>query len=105
MVVVCSVNFTSHLLLTRPLSCRQLMQSIAYFPSDVFKILRDPTSTVDLYVPRTDITFDDFRLRDSELLKQGGAMLKKQWDSSRKGGVLQGLGWDSFFKAVLTFCT
>jgi hypothetical protein len=80
------------------------MQSIAYFPSDVFKYIRDPASSINLYVTCTSLTFDNFRLQDAELLKHGGAVLKKEWDDRRREGAFQSFGWDRFVQAVLTFC-
>jgi hypothetical protein len=79
---------------------RQLARSIFYFPSEIFKICRDPLSTVDLFIPRTDITFDDFRIRDAELLRQGAMTLKAHWDAS--GHIYHELLWDNFISGVLT---
>ncbi|KAJ8523084.1 hypothetical protein ONZ45_g410 [Pleurotus djamor] len=56
---------------------RQLLQSIAYFPSDVWKTCRDPMGTLDLYAPRADITFERFRIRDSELVREVGAKIRE----------------------------
>lgn len=64
----------------------------------------DPLSMIDLYVTRSDITFDSFRIRDAELLAQGGMMLKRQYDTSRSSGVLQGIGWDNFVQTVIFLC-
>jgi hypothetical protein len=85
------------------ISFRQLAKSIFYFPSEIFKICRDPFSTIDLFVPRTDITFDNFRIRDAELLRQGSMMLKAHWDAC--GHIYHAHLWDNFIKAVLTLGT
>ncbi|KAF4604653.1 hypothetical protein EYR40_003428 [Pleurotus pulmonarius] len=50
-----------------------LLWQMVYFPSDIWKFIREPMSFIDVYSPRADITFDDFRIRDSELLKDLGA--------------------------------
>ncbi|KZT08815.1 uncharacterized protein LAESUDRAFT_757515 [Laetiporus sulphureus 93-53] len=48
----------------------QVFTSIAQFPLDLFRVLDLPMRTVDLFVPRADITFDEFRIRDASLMKQ-----------------------------------
>lgn len=37
----------------------------------------DPSLSFDLCIPRADVTFDDFRIRDAELLRQGFNMLQE----------------------------
>ncbi|KAH7922785.1 hypothetical protein BV22DRAFT_1106424 [Leucogyrophana mollusca] len=49
---------------------RSLLYSIISLPFDIVNIYKDPMSTVDLHIPRLDVTFDDFRIRDAELLRQ-----------------------------------
>lgn len=64
---------------------RQMISAIVYFPSDLVKLYMDPSLSFDLYVPRADITFDNFRIRDAELLRQGFTLLQQrlsQKDSS-----------------------
>lgn len=79
--------------------------SILHFPVDVFALLYDPTTAIDLYVSRADVTFDYFRIHDAELLKQGGSRLRELWEKSRRNGALQGVGMDSLIGAILMFCT
>lgn len=53
---------------------------MVYFPSDLWKFIRDPMSFIDIYSPRADITFDNFRIRDSELLKELGAKAREMYE-------------------------
>lgn len=45
--------------------CRQLASSIANFPFDVVHALHYPMTAINLYVPRADITFDNFRVSEA----------------------------------------
>ncbi|KAI0042217.1 hypothetical protein FA95DRAFT_1564557 [Auriscalpium vulgare] len=40
-------------------------------PVDVYTLVTDPMRFIDLVVPRAQIQFDDFRMRDAELVRQG----------------------------------
>ena len=72
---------------------------------DVFALLYDPTTAVDIHVSRADVTFDDFRIHDTKLLKQGGSRLRELWEKSRRDGAFQGVGVDSLVGIILMFCT
>ncbi|KAL4250267.1 hypothetical protein ABKN59_003135 [Abortiporus biennis] len=56
----------------------QLLTSIVHFPYDLIHSLYYPMSTVNLYVPRLDIHFDEFRLRDAELTVQALSLIREQ---------------------------
>lgn len=47
------------------LLCRQIFTSLAQFPFDFLRFIDFPMSAVDLYVGRADVTFDEFRVRQS----------------------------------------
>jgi len=68
----------------------QLLSSLAQFPYDLYQILLHPMSTVNLYVPRADITFDHFRVRDAELLIQSVSLI-------RENMVKSGVEWQDVF--------
>ncbi|KII94315.1 hypothetical protein PLICRDRAFT_153850 [Plicaturopsis crispa FD-325 SS-3] len=80
-------------------SWRQIPMSILYFPSDLAKLYFDPLSFVDLHIPRADITFDDFRMRDAELVRQCGEMVARKFNEG--GKELTGFLWDVFLSALL----
>ncbi|KAL0951922.1 hypothetical protein HGRIS_008576 [Hohenbuehelia grisea] len=67
----------------------QLLLAMFYFPSNIVGILRDPTSAIDIFSPRTDVTFDNFRLRDSELLKHLGTTIITTYDDHKREGTLR----------------
>jgi hypothetical protein len=47
------------------------------FPLDLVVLYQHPMSLVDLYVTRADITFDEFKIRDAELVIQGLHMIEE----------------------------
>ncbi|EPT03425.1 hypothetical protein FOMPIDRAFT_1158916 [Fomitopsis schrenkii] len=57
---------------------RQIFTSLAQFPFDFLRFIDFPMSAVDLYVGRADVTFDEFRIRDAELVKQGFITLREK---------------------------
>ncbi|KAF8876489.1 P-loop containing nucleoside triphosphate hydrolase protein [Infundibulicybe gibba] len=63
---------------------------LVYLPFEIVKAFYDLASKIEIYAPRVDITFDDFRLRDTELFTQGGDLLQR-WYSSNEGEIL-GIG-------------
>ncbi|KAH9837362.1 uncharacterized protein C8Q71DRAFT_723615 [Rhodofomes roseus] len=88
----------------------QIFTSIVQFPFDLLRTVDYPMSTVDLYVSRADVVFDEFRrrfdvltvflqIRDAELVKQG-------FTSLREKTALFGINWgdailDAFVKTVV----
>ncbi|EGO05362.1 hypothetical protein SERLA73DRAFT_82989 [Serpula lacrymans var. lacrymans S7.3] len=60
----------------------RMFSSITSFPSDVLRIFMDPMSSIDIYCPRADITFDYFRIRDAELLRQGFVLFNEKLEYS-----------------------
>ncbi len=46
---------------------RQLASSIAHFPYDLVHVINYPMTSVNLYVTRVDITFDNFRVSSSPI--------------------------------------
>ncbi|KAI0964093.1 hypothetical protein AcW1_000994 [Taiwanofungus camphoratus] len=78
----------------------QLVTSIVQFPFDVVHVVNYPMSTVNLYVPRTDVTFDQFRIRDAELLIQGLSTIREKTFAA---GVHWGdVFFDAFIQAFIT---
>ncbi|KAF9492099.1 hypothetical protein BDN71DRAFT_1452021 [Pleurotus eryngii] len=57
-----------------------LLWQMVYFPSDIWKFIGDPMGFIDIYSPRADITFDNFRIRDSELFKELGAKAREMYE-------------------------
>lgn len=51
--------------------------AIFQFPIDLFTLYERPMTFVDIYVTQADITFDDFRVRDMQLVVQGLTMLQQ----------------------------
>lgn len=77
----------------------QMFTSVGQFPFDFFRFINFPMSTVDLYVNRADVVFDEFRLRDAELVRQGFMTLREKT-------ALFGVSWgdaifDAFVKTVV----
>lgn len=52
------------------------MCSIMMLPSDFIRICSDPSLLFDLHITRLDATFDRFRIRDAELLRQSCGMMQ-----------------------------
>ncbi|KAI0652737.1 hypothetical protein C8Q79DRAFT_939153 [Trametes meyenii] len=73
----------------------QLMSSLLQFPFDLFRAISSPVNSVDLYVTRVDVTFDSFRLRDAELVRQGFSL-------AREKAITSKVDWnDVFFDALV----
>ncbi|OBZ68476.1 hypothetical protein A0H81_11441 [Grifola frondosa] len=66
-----------------------LALSLFNFPSDCVHSLNYPMSNMNLYVTRLDITFDRFRIRDAELLRQSISLIREKSITSKVdwGGV------------------
>ncbi|KAH7907559.1 hypothetical protein BJ138DRAFT_1116595 [Hygrophoropsis aurantiaca] len=75
---------------------RSLIYSIISFPFDVVNIYKDPMSTIDIYIPRLDVTFDDFRIRDAELIRQSATLFIEKMRLNRVSFS------DVFFDAIST---
>lgn len=56
----------------------QLWSSISHFPIDLVRISLSPMTAVNLYVPEANIVFDEFRLRDAELVVQGISLIREK---------------------------
>lgn len=52
------------------LVCRYLLSLWKEIPTFVHNVFNDPLLYVNLHVPKADIQFDDFRVRDAELVSQ-----------------------------------
>ncbi|KZT73231.1 hypothetical protein DAEQUDRAFT_662511 [Daedalea quercina L-15889] len=77
----------------------QVFTSLGQFPFDFMRFINFPMSAVDLYIIRADVVFDQFRLRDAELITQGFVILREKT-------ALFGVNWgdaifDAFVKAVI----
>ncbi|KAL6307791.1 hypothetical protein BKA93DRAFT_823130 [Sparassis latifolia] len=73
----------------------QLFTSLMQFPLDLSNVLRFPMGTINLYVTRADITFDEFRIRDAELIKQAFSIIREK---TRLSDIPWG---DVFFDALV----
>ncbi|KAH9884640.1 hypothetical protein C8Q73DRAFT_351781 [Cubamyces lactineus] len=73
----------------------QLVSSLWHFPIDLVRTFNNPVSSVNLYVTRVDVTFDSFRLRDAELVRQGFSLIREKAITSK-------IDWsDVFFDALI----
>lgn len=82
----------------------QLWTSVTSFPIDLLRLFQTPMTAADLYVTDVNVVFDDFRLRDAEIVVQGFSLLREkmyaadiQWqdifvDAMCKG-IIGGLDW------------
>ncbi|KAI0690720.1 hypothetical protein C8T65DRAFT_699918 [Cerioporus squamosus] len=76
----------------------QLLSSFFHFPIDLVRTFNYPVSSTDLYITRVDVTFDSFRLRDAELLRQGFSLIRQKTMTS-------GIDFsDMFLDAVMHAC-
>ncbi|RPD64549.1 hypothetical protein L227DRAFT_518868 [Lentinus tigrinus ALCF2SS1-6] len=71
-----------------------LLSSLFHFPIDLVRTFNYPVSSTNLYVTRLDVTFDCFRLRDAELLKQGFSLVQEK-------SITSGIDWSDVFLDVL----
>jgi len=72
----------------------QLASSILHFPYDLTHVVNYPMTTINLYIPRADITFDNFRLRDAELVPQSLAVVEEKLVNSN-------IQWPDLFADVI----
>ncbi|KAI0352223.1 hypothetical protein OH77DRAFT_1523491 [Trametes cingulata] len=73
----------------------QLLSSLLHFPIDLVRTFNYPVSSMNLYVTRVDVTFDSFRLRDAELVRQGFSL-------AREKAITSNIDWsDVFFDALV----
>ncbi|KAH9854476.1 hypothetical protein C2E23DRAFT_74192 [Lenzites betulinus] len=73
----------------------QVLSSIFHFPLDLLRTAKDPSSSMNLYVTRADVTFESFRLRDAELLRKSVAL-------AREKAITSNIDWsDVFFDALV----
>ncbi|EMD31130.1 hypothetical protein CERSUDRAFT_127592 [Gelatoporia subvermispora B] len=56
----------------------QLASAILTFPYDVFHTFQHPMGSVNLYVLRADVTFDEYRIRDAELVIQSISLIREK---------------------------
>jgi hypothetical protein len=75
-----AISGTWTLLIT---SVRLIGRAILYWPSDTFKAIRDPMSMIDLYVPLAQVTFEEFRLRDADLMGPIISLMLDGWMQSK----------------------
>lgn len=67
-------------------------------PVDLAKFCRDPSSLLDLRITRLDCTFDTFRIRDAELLRQGFGMM--QTSLANRGTCFRDIFMDFLVHAI-----
>ncbi|TFK42059.1 hypothetical protein BDQ12DRAFT_710376 [Crucibulum laeve] len=82
----------------------EFIHGIVTFPHLLFKIVRNPLFATDLHILRTDITYDEFRLRDAEMFKQSAMMARRQYITHKDDGMYREVGWDTFMGMVLAIC-
>ncbi|KAJ3548050.1 hypothetical protein NM688_g5339 [Phlebia brevispora] len=68
----------------------QLASSVAHFPYDLVHVLNYPMTTVNLYIARIDITFDEFKIRDAELAMQAISLIRERM-------ALKDIDWQDVF--------
>ncbi|PFH45357.1 hypothetical protein AMATHDRAFT_160558 [Amanita thiersii Skay4041] len=83
----------------------KVILAFVMFPYDIWRIYRDPPSAVDLDIPRCDLTFDHFRIRDAELVKQVSNMIKRQYLVHSRNGSLDGVSWDMVTRTIVAMCS
>ncbi|EIW63748.1 uncharacterized protein TRAVEDRAFT_110902 [Trametes versicolor FP-101664 SS1] len=72
----------------------QMLTSLLHFPIDLVRTFNDPSSSINLYVSRLDVTFDSFRIRDAELVRQAFVL-------AREKTITSNIAWnDVFFDAL-----
>ncbi|CAL1693940.1 unnamed protein product [Somion occarium] len=84
-------------------SWMQLLSAVVQFPRDLVHALHYPMTAVNLYVTELDITFDEFRIRDAELVTQAMSLLQERMH-------LRDIHWqdvlaDALAEAILGTCT
>lgn len=59
-----------------------------------------------MHVPRLDVTFDRFRLRDADLVRQGAIFLRREYVTfqDQQGMDISGFLQDMFWEGVLGKC-
>ncbi|KAF8891177.1 hypothetical protein CPB85DRAFT_1332555 [Mucidula mucida] len=80
-------------------------KTISFLPDVLPKFIQNPLTIGDLFIDRCEVTFAHFRLRDAELLKQGGTMLKINLDRALRQNAFQGFSWDIFMDALIKCVT
>ncbi|KZT22632.1 hypothetical protein NEOLEDRAFT_1137631 [Neolentinus lepideus HHB14362 ss-1] len=70
----------------------QIPSSIIHLPMTLYQTWLDPASAADVYVTTTNVSYDQFRMRDSELLRQASLLaVENAWIF---GGIIEGLAGD-----------
>ncbi|KAF9056065.1 hypothetical protein BJ165DRAFT_1522016 [Panaeolus papilionaceus] len=71
-----------------------LMSLLYLFPIAII----DATEMVNIYITRMDITFDDFHIKDAQMLKEGLAKLKQEYVTinQKHPGLLDDVAWNTF---------
>ncbi|RDB29187.1 hypothetical protein Hypma_016109 [Hypsizygus marmoreus] len=69
----------------------------------LFKTIHDPGSAVTLHVPRLDVVFDQFRLQDAELVRQGATFVRREYEGlkNKQSADVSGFFWDMLWQGVL----
>lgn len=68
----------------------QLASSIAHFPYGLAYFISHPFAAVDVYIPRADVSYDLFRIRDAELVAQSIELVREKM-------VTSDFYWPDFF--------
>ncbi|THH31963.1 hypothetical protein EUX98_g2237 [Antrodiella citrinella] len=67
----------------------QIFTSVVQFPYNLVHVFNYPMTTVNLYVSRVDVHFDEFKIRDAELLIQAISIVREKMYNA-------GLQWQDF---------
>ncbi|KAF8079169.1 hypothetical protein FPV67DRAFT_1467753 [Lyophyllum atratum] len=91
-------------ILTWPL---QVLRRLVVSPiPTVIRTIRVPSSVLNFHIPRLDVTFDRFRLRDAELVHQSAEFLARQYvrletkEDMDVGGFVQDMFWAGIVAGV-----
>ncbi|KAG5720367.1 hypothetical protein E4T56_gene21017 [Termitomyces sp. T112] len=79
-----------------------VLKAFLAFPLAFFKTIYDPPSALTLHSSRLDVTFDQFRLRDAELVRQSWEYLWRQYEllKDRKGMNMEGFVQDMLMAGI-----
>ncbi|KAG6911260.1 hypothetical protein DXG01_002098 [Tephrocybe rancida] len=79
--ITCTMSDSSSRFFDTPLF---LLKTVLSVPSSIIKAIHDPASALTLHIPRIDVTFDRFRLRDAELVRQLCETTYRRYDALKE---------------------
>ncbi|KAG6901025.1 hypothetical protein C0995_002048 [Termitomyces sp. Mi166 len=80
-----------------------VLKAFFSFPLTLIKTIHDPASALTIHSSRIDVTFDQFRLRDAELVSQSWEYVRRQYEllKEKKGMDIKGFVQDMLMMGVL----